>query len=254
MFNGVEMKNGENEAEYIKRVLDEMNIISNVEEIKNIIHKHEEEKKPKKELFKKKEINDDSSDTDETISDCSSSDDDTDETISDSDSELNDEQLNRLGLTYFKRVMLGTYDCSMEEHDDAVRWFNNKYGTEECKQEVFPKLTSGEWFLGIATTESEAGSDVGGTITTIENKGDKFVVNGEKMYISGVREAVTYGGGHVTIAHQNKAKGTRGMTCFYLPLTVKGILPTYLNDLGREGISCGGFAIDNVEIPKHYQP
>jgi len=132
MFNGVEMKNGENEAEYIKRVLDEMNIISNVEEINNIIHKHEEEKKPKKELFKKeKEIKDDSSDTDETISDCSSSDDDTDETISDSVSELNDEQLNRLGLTYFKRVMLGTYDCSMEEHDDAVRWFNNKYGTEE---------------------------------------------------------------------------------------------------------------------------
>jgi acyl-CoA dehydrogenase len=42
------------------------------------------------------------------------------------------------------------------------------------------------------------------------------------------------------------------MTCFYLPLTVKGILPTYLSDLGREGISCGGFAIDNVEIPKHY--
>ena len=122
MFNGVEMKNGEDEATYIKRVLDEMNIESSVKEINNIIHKHEEEKKPKK------EINDD--DSDETISDCSSSDDDT-ESDSDSDSEIDEEYLNKLGLTYFKRVMLGTYDCSMEEHDAVVNWFNIKYGTEE---------------------------------------------------------------------------------------------------------------------------
>ncbi len=128
----------------------------------------------------------------------------------------------------------------------------NKYGTEEAKQEIFPKTVSGEWFLGIATTESDAGSDVGGTKTTIKPDGDGFVVNGEKMYISGVREAVTYGGGHITIAHQTPERGTRGMTTFYLPLTAEGITPTYIDDLGREGISCGGFAIDNVKIPKHY--
>jgi len=128
----------------------------------------------------------------------------------------------------------------------------NKYGTEEVKKEIFPKLLSGEHFLGIATTESDAGSDVGATKTTIKKDGDNFVVNGEKMYISGVREAVTYGGGHVTIAHQSKELGTRGMTVFYLPLTDEGITPTYIPDLGREGISCGGFTIDNVKIPKHY--
>ncbi|MFX1570944.1 MAG: acyl-CoA dehydrogenase family protein, partial [Promethearchaeota archaeon] len=128
----------------------------------------------------------------------------------------------------------------------------NKYGTEEAKQEIFPKTVSGEWFLGIATTESDAGSDVGGTKTTIKPDGDGFVVNGEKMYISGVREAVKYGGGHITIAHQTPELGTRGMTVFYLPLTVEGITPTYVADLGREGISCGGFSIDNVKIPKHY--
>jgi acyl-CoA dehydrogenase len=128
----------------------------------------------------------------------------------------------------------------------------NKYGTEEAKLEIFPKTVSGDWFLGIATTESDAGSDVGGTKTTIKPDGDGFVVNGEKMYISGVREAVKYGGGHITIAHQTPELGTRGMTVFYLPLTVEGITPTYVDDLGREGISCGGFSIDNVKIPKHY--
>ena len=128
----------------------------------------------------------------------------------------------------------------------------NKYGTEEAKKEIFPKATSGEWFLGIATTESGGGTDVVGGKTTIKKEGDSFIVNGEKMYISGVREAVNGGGGHVTIAHQTPELGSRGMTVFYLPLTAQGITPTYIDDLGREGISCGGFSIDNVKIPKHY--
>ena len=128
----------------------------------------------------------------------------------------------------------------------------NKYGTDQAKKEIFPNVISGDWFLGIATTEADAGSDVVGTSTKITQSGDGFVVNGEKMYISGVREAHTGGGGHVTIAHQTPEKGSRGMTLFYLPLTDEGITPTYIPDLGREGISCGGFTADNVKIPKHY--
>jgi len=128
----------------------------------------------------------------------------------------------------------------------------NKYGTEEAKQEIFPKIASGEWFLGVATTESDAGSDVISGRTTIKPDGDDYIVNGGKMYISGVREATEYGGGHCTIAHQTKERGSRGMTMFYLPLQSDGITPTYIDDLGREGISCGGFYIDNVKIPKKY--
>jgi len=128
----------------------------------------------------------------------------------------------------------------------------NKYGTEEAKKEIFPKVTAGDWFLGIATTESGGGTDVVGGKTNIKKDGDFFIVNGEKMYISGVREAATNGGGHITIAHQTPELGSRGMTVFYLPLTAEGITPTYIEDLGREGISCGGFSIDNVKIPKHY--
>jgi acyl-CoA dehydrogenase len=128
----------------------------------------------------------------------------------------------------------------------------NKYGTEEAKKEIFPKVTKGEWFLGIATTESGTGSDVAGIRTRIKKESDGYVVNGEKMYISGVREAAQGGGGHLTIAYQTPELGTRGMTMFYLPLTADGITPTYIDDLGREGISCGGFNIDNVKIPEYY--
>ncbi len=128
----------------------------------------------------------------------------------------------------------------------------DKYGTEEAKKEILPNVTKGKWFLGIATTESDAGSDVLGTRTTIKKEGDHYIVNGEKMYISGVREAYTRGGGHLTIAKQFPELGAKGMTMFYLPLQSKGIIPTYVDDLGREGISTGGFTIDNVTIPKHY--
>ncbi len=128
----------------------------------------------------------------------------------------------------------------------------DKYGTHEAKSEILPKVTKGEKFLGIATTESDAGSDVAGTRTTITKNGDEYIVNGEKMYISGVREAIETDGGHITIAKQNPELGARGMTLFYLPLKQKGITPTYVDDLGREGITTGGFSVDNVKIPKKY--
>ena len=129
----------------------------------------------------------------------------------------------------------------------------DKYGTEEAKKEILPKAIKGESIIGIATTESDIGSDLGSMKTKITKKGDKYVVNGEKMYISGVAEAMEYGGGHVTLAKMTPEKGTRGMSMFYLPLKdTPGITPTYVEDIGREAISCGGFDINNVEIPKHY--
>ena len=129
----------------------------------------------------------------------------------------------------------------------------DKYGTEEAKKEIFSKSIKGEQIIGIATTESDTGSDLANMKTKITKKGDKYVVNGEKMYISGVAEAMEYGGGHVTLARMKPERGTRGMNMFYLPLKdTPGITPTYVEDIGREGISCGGFDIKNVEIPKHY--
>ncbi len=128
-----------------------------------------------------------------------------------------------------------------------------KYGTEEAKKEILPNVIKGERFIGIATTESDIGSDLGSMKTKITKKGNKYVINGEKMYISGVAEAMKYGGGHVTLAKMAPELGTRGMCMFYLPLKdTPGITPTYVEDIGREGISCGGFDIKNVEIPKHY--
>jgi acyl-CoA dehydrogenase len=126
------------------------------------------------------------------------------------------------------------------------------YGNDEAKQELLPKMAKGELFCGIATTEADTGSDLGNMITTIKPTDDGYVVNGAKNYISGVREASTYGGGHITLARQDLDKGVRGCTLFYLPLTEDGIDVSLDREMGREGMSTGGFNIDNVKIPKHY--
>lgn len=129
----------------------------------------------------------------------------------------------------------------------------NKFGTEEAKQEILPKVTKGEAICGIATTEADIGSDLGNMVTTIKPSDNGYIVNGNKNYISGVREAAKMGGGHVTLARQNLEAGTRGMTMFFFPLKdVEGVTTTVDEEMGREAISTGGFNIENVEIPKHY--
>jgi hypothetical protein len=97
IFNGVEMKKGEDQKAYINRVLKEMDIDDDVSES-------------------------------ETGDDVSESETSTDDDSSDTEIEETD---SKHVFEFYKNVMLGTYDCSMEEHDDAVRWFNEKYGTTE---------------------------------------------------------------------------------------------------------------------------
>ena len=124
-----------------------------------------------------------------------------------------------------------------------------RYGSEELKRELLPKVASGEQFLGIATTEPSGGSDLAHIRLTATKNGDKFSLNGEKIYVSGVNEATKRGGGHLTLFRTNPELGTRGMTFAYVPLQSPGITTTKLSMMGRMGFSTGTIAYENVEIP-----
>ena len=133
----------------------------------------------------------------------------------------------------------------------------DRYGNEELKEDVIPNIVKGKSFLGIATTEPDAGSDLASMRSTAKRVGDKYILNGEKMYISGVREVMEQmelGGGHLTLVKTDPAKGVKGMSFFYVPLRdLKGITPTYIEEWGRRGISTGGFAMQDVEVPASYR-
>ena len=130
------------------------------------------------------------------------------------------------------------------------------YGTEAAKEAILPAMCKGRAFLGIAATEPDTGSDLGNMRTFAKREGDKYVLRGEKMFISGVKEVAETlpdGGGYVTLVRTEKEKGTRGMSLFYVPFRdMKGITHNVLDDWGRKGISAGGFNLDNVEIPTDY--
>ncbi len=132
----------------------------------------------------------------------------------------------------------------------------DRYGKQQTKEEILPRVTKGRAYLGIAVTEPDSGSDIAAMKTKAVRRGDEYLISGEKMYVSGIREVTEQfaeGGGHLTVVKTEAKKGTRGMSIFYIPVTTgKGMHTTLLDDWGRKGISCGGFAMENVVLPERY--
>jgi len=130
----------------------------------------------------------------------------------------------------------------------------SQYGTEEAKKKYLPKITSGKAFCGIAVTEPEGGSDiVGAAKTKAEKKGKNWILNGEKIYISGITESSKWGGIHLTLARTDPSKAHKGFSFFAMPLKDnKNIKTTLFEDMGRMGISTGGFNMEDVELPEYH--
>ncbi len=124
-----------------------------------------------------------------------------------------------------------------------------RHGTEELKREVLPRVAAGEWFLGIATTEASGGSDLASIKTSATKKDGKYILNGEKYFLSGVKEATTRGGGHLTLFRTAPGATQRGLTFGFVPIQSKGISTSLLHNMGRMGLSTGVIAYDQVEIP-----
>lgn len=134
------------------------------------------------------------------------------------------------------------------------------YGSEEVKSEILPLVGRGRGFFGIASTEPHGGSDVAGTRTRAVKKGDSYVVNGEKIFISGVREAMKQlelGSWYlITRTGPDEAKH-KGISAFAFIGNKNGEVPegfeySILNTIGRHGISTGMLTFKDVEVPGKY--
>jgi acyl-CoA dehydrogenase len=133
----------------------------------------------------------------------------------------------------------------------------DRHCSEQVRDAVIRKAFKGDAFIGIASTESAGGSDVAAFKSTARKKGNDWVLNGEKMYISGTEEAKKLGGGYFVIARTSPApegSSHKGMTGFYLPMNSPGVeINKRFEDMGRMAISTGGFKMDNVEVPDDYR-
>jgi acyl-CoA dehydrogenase len=133
----------------------------------------------------------------------------------------------------------------------------DRYCTEQVRDEVIRRAFHGDAFVGIAATESAGGSDVAAFKSTARREGNEWLLNGEKMYISGTEEAKKLGGGYFVIARTSPApEGSihKGMTGFYLPMNAHGVeVNKRFDDMGRMAISTGGFKMENVRTPDSFR-
>jgi acyl-CoA dehydrogenase len=127
-----------------------------------------------------------------------------------------------------------------------------KYGTEQLRQEVLPKVAAGDYFVGICTTEPAGGSDVANIKTTGVRKDGNYIINGDKVYISGVLESYEQrDGGHITLVRTDPEAGHKGFTFIFIPARLPGTTYTTFEDIGRMALSTGGFTYKDVEVPDY---
>jgi len=119
-------------------------------------------------------------------------------------------------------------------------------GTPEQKRKYLPKLVSGEHVGALAMSEPGAGSDVVSMRLRADRKGDRYVLNGSKMWITNGPEANTL----VVYAKTDVNAGPRGVTAFLIERGMKGFSTAQkLDKLGMRGSNTCELVFDNCEVP-----
>ena len=122
-----------------------------------------------------------------------------------------------------------------------------RYGTEDQKRAYLPRLISGEHLGALAMSEPGAGSDVVSMRLKAEDKGDCFVLNGNKMWITNGPGADVL----VVYATVDPALGSRGITAFLIERSMRGFSSAQkLDKLGMRGSDTCELVFDDCEVPK----
>jgi isovaleryl-CoA dehydrogenase len=122
----------------------------------------------------------------------------------------------------------------------------HKNGSEAQKQKYLPKLCSGEHIGALAMSEPNAGSDVVSMSLKADKKGDHYVLNGNKMWITNGPDAHTY----VIYAKTDISAGARGMTAFIVERDYPGFSRHQkLDKLGMRGSNTCELVFQDCEVP-----
>lgn len=122
----------------------------------------------------------------------------------------------------------------------------NRNGNVEQKAKYLPKLISGEWIGALAMSEPNAGSDVVSMKLRADRRGDRWVLNGSKMWITNGPDADVL----VVYAKTDLEAGARGMTAFLIEKQFKGFsVAQKLDKLGMRGSHTGELVFQDCEVP-----
>jgi isovaleryl-CoA dehydrogenase len=120
-------------------------------------------------------------------------------------------------------------------------------GSEQQKRRYLPNLIAGEHVGALAMSETGAGSDVVSMRTRADRRGDRYVLNGSKMWITNGPEAETL----VVYAKTDPAAGARGITAFIVEKGMKGFSTAQkLDKLGMRGSDTCELVFEDCEVPE----
>jgi acyl-CoA dehydrogenase len=124
-----------------------------------------------------------------------------------------------------------------------------KYGSEEQKRDLLPKIAAGELSLGFSVTEPDAGTDTSRISTRAVRDGDHYVITGKKVWSSNLQRSGRTLLLARTTPYERCEKKTLGMSLFLLDLKSPGVTIREIDKLGRAAVDSNELFLDNVRVP-----
>jgi len=157
-----------------------------------------------------------------------------------------------VGMGYVARTIVleelgricAAFPMSLQVHHMACAALND-FGTDEQKKKYLPALAAGETLGVVAVTDPSGGSDLIGLKTTAQMKGDSYIVNGRKCFITNSHLSDSW----IIIA--KTGEGAKGLSAFIIDRDTPGAkLGRKENKFGLRGANTGELVFDNCEISK----
>jgi acyl-CoA dehydrogenase len=163
------------------------------------------------------------------------------------------EELGGLGLPGFEGMLIGeelSWGCSGIAVSIVANTLGSApvviAGTDEQKRAWIAPLVDEPLLCSFGLTEPDAGSDVARIKTTAERRGDEYVLNGSKMFITNAGHAAWT----VVFASTDRSKGHRGLSAFIVSMDAAGVtIEKHLDKMGQRSTDTSAFALDDVVVP-----
>ena len=140
-----------------------------------------------------------------------------------------------------------TTSVMVSAHSSLCAWPISEYGTEEQKQKYLTKLASGEWLGAFGLTEPGAGTDAAGQKTVAVDKGDHWLINGSKIFITNAGFANVF----IIFAMTDKSLGTKGISAFIVERDFPGFsVGSHEKKMGIRGSSTCELVLEDCVVPK----
>ena len=136
---------------------------------------------------------------------------------------------------------------TISAHTSLCCWPIEHFGTQEQKEKYLPDLATGEKLGAFGLTEPNAGTDAAMQRTTAEDKGDHWLLNGSKVFITNGEVA----DGYVVFAMTDKAAGNKGISAFLLEKGMQGFsFGSHEKKMGIRASSTCELVFEDVKVPK----